>query len=165
MTATVDLYTTIRSMLMVIVPSVEVVRGLGNDVSMPTGPFISMTATGMRRLATNRHIYTDLDPLVGTVANEQSTALEIQVDCYGPASADWANSVVTMWRDQYATNLLRPIGAAPLYAEDPRMMALENSSKNYEERWIVLLTLQYNPQTVTPMYFFDNLPISIGQPL
>ena len=171
MTATIDLFTKMRSMLMAIVPSVEVVKGLGNNVSMPSGPFISMIPVGMRRLSTTSHIY--YDPVsainadratVGTVTNDQSMAIDIQVDCYGPSSNTWAANISALWRDQYAANLFSAIQAAPLYSDDPRMIPLEDAAKNYQERWVTMLTLQYNPEIVTPMYFFDTMPLVYNPP-
>ena len=161
-----DLFIALRTMLMGLFPGIEIVKGLGNDVSMPTGPFISMTAVSQRRLATNLHIYDDLGALqtpkvaLGNVANQQSTEIQIQVDCYGPLSSDWAAAICTVWRDQYSTDLFRSLQASPLWAEPPRMIPLDDSSRNYEERWVVILVLQYNPQTITAMDFFDTTPIT-----
>lgn len=158
---TIDLYKVLRSMLLTLLPTAQVIRGLGNDVPMPVDPFITITLTGQRRLSTNSHKYVDPISTVGTVDNRQAIAVEFQVDCFGPESADWAISISSVWRDQYATDLFRQIDAAPLYADNPRMMPFDNSMQNYEQRWITLLTLQFNPSTITPMYFFDNLPVTL----
>ena len=170
-TVAVDLFTELRALLMDLIPGVEVVKGLSNDVPMPLGAFISMTGIGQRRLATNRHEYSDLGALtspktaLGTVDIEQPTAYEIQVDCYGPQSSDWAAKISAVWRDSYAVDYLSPFGMSPLYAGDQRQIPLQNSSQNYEERWVVVLTLQYTPTVTAPMNFFDILPITFGQPL
>ena len=170
-TVAVDLFTELRALLMGLIPGVEIVKGMANDVPMPLGAFISMTGIGQRRLATNRHEYLDLGALtvpktaLGTVDIEQPTAYEIQVDCYGPLSSDWAATISTVWRDIYAADYLRPFGISPLYADDQRQIPLQDSSQNYEERWVVMLTLQHTQTVTAPMNFFDTLPITFGQPL
>ncbi len=44
----------------------------------------------------------------------------------------------------------------PLHADDPKQMALVNGEEQYEQRWMVLANLQYNPTVNVPMQFFPD---------
>lgn len=130
----------------------NIVRGLGNDVPMPEGPFVAMTVTGQKRLSTNIDNYTDPVTSIGARAIQQNSQLTVQIDCYGPKSNDWAVILTTLFRDPYGCDALAP-NVSPLYADDPNMIPLTNAEANYEERWFITAVLQYNPVVTVPQQF------------
>ncbi len=126
-----------------------VVQGFDNRVPMPNGPFVGMSAITMKRLRTN------VDTIGGALGNdpssvaaEQGTQVDVQLDCYSPAAADWANILTTLLRDNVGCLALAPT-CQPLYADDPIRAPLENGEEQYEDRWIVTARLQYNPVVTT----------------
>lgn len=128
-----------------------VVQGFDNRVPMPKGPFVGMSAVLMKRLRTNVDTIggaLGLDP--SSIAAEQGTEVDIQLDCYSPLAADWANILTTLLRDNVGCLALAPT-CQPLYADDPIRAPLEDAEAQYEDRWIVTARLQYNPVVTTPV--------------
>lgn len=151
------LYVAVRSFLLSLFPTgVEVVQGLGNDVPMPLGEFINMTATAQAALSTNRSDYSvDLQRSVSTPHR-----YNLQLDCYGPTSSDRATQIVMMWRDQYGWEALAP-NAAPLYCTDPVQVPLVNGEENYEQRWTLTALLQFNPVVTVPQQSATALAVDL----
>lgn len=153
-----DIFTSLRAFIQSLITT-EVIQGLGNGTPMPLGSFICMTAINQSRLATNIDFYNDLKPLIGTKSIQQQTKYTIQIDCYGPLSSDWANTLSAVFRDEYACIALAP-NIQPLYSDDPVMSPLIDGEQQYEQRWIVNAALQYNPVILTPMQFADVINIT-----
>lgn len=156
-----DVYTALCSFIQSIVGTdVELAQGLGNRVSMPQGPFIAVTAVSQSRLQTN--IDTDFDGFYsdpqtpGTTSSDASMQLDIQIDCYGPNSHDWATMISTLMRDPYGCTALAPV-CQPLYADDATMIPLITAEDQYLERWMLNAAIAYDPVTVTAQSFFATL--------
>lgn len=135
----------LRAFIMAVVPGVEVVQGLGNGVPMPAGEFIAFTPTLIRRLSTNHTSYAVDAERAVTMPSEYS----VQVDCYGPNSADHATAITALWRDQYGCEAMAP-SSQPLYSTDPQQMPLVNGEENYEQRFMFTALLQFNPLVTLP---------------
>lgn len=133
----------------------ELVQGLGNGVPTPDTPFIAMTAVAQARLSTNTQTY---DSTGGLRAVMMPTEYSVQIDCYGPASSDWAVIIATMFRDPYGCQILGPL-VQPLYCEDPKMMPLVDGEDNYEQRWMVTAMLQFNPIVNVSQEFMNDIEI------
>ena len=95
----------------------------------------------------------------GTDAITQKTELTVQVDIHGPASADNAARISTIWRDQACVDLFTANGGfvCPLYHSDPRQLPFENAENQVEERWSIDLAMQVNPVITLPMQFAGTL--------
>jgi hypothetical protein len=153
-----NLRVALRNYLLELFPGLQVVNSYGNDISMPADPYILMTGISTRRLGTNRHVYRPLDSNKDTA---QPMAIDVQIDIYGEGAEDNINKLTTLWRDAYTNERLKAAGAAPLYHDNPRNATFQNSSHNYEPRWLVMLTIQYDQTVTTVQEFFDNLPITL----
>ena len=55
---------------------------------------------------------------------------------------------VALFRDEYTTDLF-PANIQPLYADDPVQLPLIDGEQQYEQRWKLEATLQYNPILTT----------------
>ena len=152
-----DLFTALRSFILGLI-SCEVIQGLGNGVPMPLGGFIAMTELFQNRLSTNIHNYADPTPTTGTVSAQQAMQVTVQIDCYGPSSAEWAVILSTLLRDEYGCNAMAP-NVQPLNADDPKMMPLIDGEMQYEQRWTITALLQVNPVVSIPMQFFDQAQV------
>ncbi len=132
----------------------QLIQGNQNRVSMPTpasAGFVVMSTINMRRLRTNINTFLDTAspaPAPGPVTSEQGTQIDIQLDCYGPASGDWAAILTTLLRDNIGCIALAPT-CQPLYADDPVRAPLIDAEAQYENRWIVTARLQYNAVVTT----------------
>ena len=141
---------------------IPVIRGIDNEVPMPAASpgFVNMTALFQIPLATNQDTWDETNAAPTEFSVERDTRIDIQMDCYGAASGSWAAMLSTLLRDQYGCAQLAP-NCQPLYAEDARMLPLEDGEDQYEERWAVTAAIQYNPVTVLPMQFADTLDVGL----
>lgn len=131
----------------------EVVDGQDNRVPPPAGPdYVVITPRAQARLSTNIDEY-DLE--AGETARGQHTRADVQVDLYGPSSAEWAVVVSTILRSEWAADAL--VSCQPLYSDDPVQLPLADGEEQYEQRWMVRAVLQYNPSVLTPQQFADTL--------
>lgn len=94
---------------------------------------------------------------------EQPTEIVMQIDVHGPASADNAQTISTLFRDDYAVQQLATaaISIAPLYADDPRQMPFITAANQFEDRWSVDVHLQVNPVVTIPQQFADVLALGV----
>lgn len=154
-----DILTALRAFLLDILgDNVEVVKGQANKVPEPGSPdFVVMTHVYRKRLATNTDdwTYDDSDPAV--IARGHSTMSDVQLDIHGPNSTDNAQAIVTLWRDDYACREINAAIFQPLYASDGHQMPFINGENQYEDRWVVTVTLQATPIISTREQFTSNL--------
>lgn len=147
--------------------SQHVVQGIPNRASMPSPGFIGMQTILRRRLATNLHLYDEVDPAPTTAGFLESIEMTIQIDCYGPQSTDeiegaedWANILSATLRDEYGVNALAPT-LAPLYADEAQMIPLVAGEEQYEERWMVTARFEFDPTTTVPQQYANVLKIKL----
>ena len=88
-----------------------------------------------------------------------ATQFDIQLDIHGPASAQTAAIIATLFRDEYATQYFENSGidAHPLYTSEPRQMPFINGEAQYEERWSLDLSFHVNQVVQVPQQFADQL--------
>jgi hypothetical protein len=156
----------LRTVLLGIVPDgTPVIRSQINRVPEPLETnFVMMTPILRTRLATNRDTFTDAPlavPPIGMRNSQTSMQVTVQLDIHGSDSADNAQMICTLLRDEYACIQFAATGfdVQPLYAEDPRETPFENAEQQTEWRWTVDVVLQANPVTMTLQGFADVVTI------
>lgn len=94
----------------------------------------------------------------GTISALQETEITIQCDVHGPASADNAQRLSTLFRDQFGVSAFEALGVAlsPLYTSEPRQIPFDNGEQQVEERWVVDLCMQADIAVTTTMQFADQ---------
>ena len=99
----------------------------------------------------------------GTLQEEQSTEMMVQIDVHGPSSGDNSQIISTLIRSEYAVTQMALPGydMTTLYAEDPRQMPFLNGEQQIEDRWSVDVVLQVNPVVTVPQDFADDVVIDI----
>lgn len=156
-----EVYASVRALLLIIVPpGTEVIQGLGNRVPEPAAPFVAMTLVTQHRLTTNILSYVDPGSGIGMKAIEYQVQLMMQLDFYGPLSAEWSAAASALFRDEFGCSALAPV-CQPLHADDAQMIALVNGEEEYEQRWMVGGFLQWNPILTTPQEFADTLTVDL----
>ena len=150
---------------------VEVVRLPVNRAAMPALAFISMSPATQTRLATNRSNYPPNTGAPGSIvvpdnfASTMNTQVDVQIDCYGSTSGDWAQILCNLLRSAYACDwFLANAGfdITPLYADDPHQIPLVDGEQQYEERWTFNCALQSNPTVTLPQQYAKVVgPVSI----
>ncbi|CAB5151578.1 hypothetical protein UFOVP148_50 [uncultured Caudovirales phage] len=121
--------------------SIPVIQQQDNRVPMPKGGFVAMNNIGMDRLSFNIDGY---DAVNQGKTILTPTKFDMQLDFYGPTSQEWAMKTVALFRDEYATEIF-PANIQPLYADDPVQIPLIDGEAQYEQRWKLAASLQYNP--------------------
>lgn len=93
----------------------------------------------------------------------QPTKVTVQCDVHGPNSADNAQVISTLFRDEYAVDLIQAINPAitPLYADDPKQIPFINAEQQYETRWIVEALLQANQTVAASQEFADKASVGL----
>lgn len=100
---------------------------------------------------------------LGTITALQETEVTIQADVHGPASADNAARIATLFRDQFGVSAFEAQGLAlsPLYTSEPRQIPFDNGEQQVEERWVIDLCMQANVGITTTMQFADKLKATV----
>lgn len=149
--------TKLGAFLQPFVGSLPIIRGQQNRVSMPKGPFVELMEVLTVPLGTPE--------VCNDLANSQinvstSMRIDIQVDFYGPSAGDQCNSVVTIYRSEYSSAQF-PSNIQPLYCSDGHQMALVTGEEQYESRWTLTATLEYNPVISLPQQSANTLKMNI----
>lgn len=144
----------------------DVVTAQDNRVPAPTATnYAVMTPILRSRLATNLTGYTDgfLTSGPQTRADTQATLVTIQVDTFGPLSADNAQLITTLFRSDWGVDQFSTYGfdVTPLYTSEPRQMKFTNESSQVEQRWTTDVVCQCNPIVTVPQDFADQLAVGV----
>lgn len=135
------------------VGTAEIVRAQANRVPMPQGPCVVLTELLQVDLETPS--ITD-DPLVNQMAAASPKRIDIQIDFYGPSAGDWCAAVKGVYRTPYAPAQFAD-GVKPLYCSDGLQSPLVTGEQQWESRWTLTASLQYNPIVTVPQEFADVL--------
>lgn len=157
-----DIYTVVKAFIMaqLALDNAHVVKGFNNRVAQPVGPFVLMSNSQKKRLGTNSITWDMVDDDPTSIDLTQPQQMTIQLDCYGPAAGEWSDILSTLLRSEIGCDALGPV-CQPLYADDPVRIPLTNAESQYEDRWKVTLTLQYNVTVSTDQQFADTLAVTL----
>lgn len=139
------------------VGAAQVIRAQVNRVAMPVGSFVELTEIASSDLEVPRSTYDGVHFQSDIIGPKR---LMIQADFYGASAGDWCAAVKTVWRTSYATAQF-PAGIAPLYCDDGQEAPLITGEEQYERRWALTMSLQYNPIVVVPLQSADSLEMNI----
>lgn len=160
--------TTLRSFLLSILPTgVEVVRGQVNRVPSPASPdYVVLTPLLKERLATNVDEYQD-DAIASVRHTTQSLMLTVQADVHGDNSADNADVISTLFRDDAAVSFFGAQGTdvSPLYTSEPRQIPFINGEQQVETRWVIDLAIECDPTIDLAQDFLDQPPDITSNPI
>jgi hypothetical protein len=169
MTATIDitqsqLYTDVGNFVvsMLGIAGAALVQGYPNRVAMPAPSglqFVEMHNSRMVRLNTNVDTWDQTNPDPSLMTQTAAWQVSMQFSLYGSAAGDWASILATLFRDEVACNALTT--CQPLYADDPIRAPLIDAEEQYEDKWIVIAQLQYNPTVSTAQQFANVLALDV----
>ena len=131
--------------------SASIIRGNNNRTAMPDAPFVALTE--LRTTALNKPIEFYYDYY--GVINEHNR-IDVRIDFYGWELSDVARSVHTSFRTIWAVDKF-PKGIVPLMCSEPRKVPIINAEDQYEQRWYMEMSLQYNPYINVPQESFNKL--------
>ncbi|HDL7834733.1 TPA: hypothetical protein PXP42_000348 [Yersinia enterocolitica] len=90
---------------------------------------------------------------------------DIQVDIYGDNAGDRAISLETLFRTGYAYDAIKSIDerVAPLYSSEAIQAPMINGENQWQERYIVTVSLQVHITIDVPQDYFDKVYFTIEQ--
>jgi len=93
----------------------------------------------------------------------QPTKVTVQLDVHGPNSAENAQTISTLFRDDFAVQAFKASGfdVSPLYASDPKQLPFENENAQIENRWVIDAVMQANQTIRASQQFADELDITL----
>lgn len=103
----------------------------------------------------------------GTTSVQMNALARVQLDFHSndQTSADLANVVSTLMRDQYAidqfANQTPHFDVTPIHADDAAQRPFLNDSQQVEFRWVVEALLQANIVITVPQQFADTAALSL----
>ena len=131
----------------------KIVRSQTNRVPLPPAPCAVLTEMLGTELSTPTTAY-DLTARIETITGP--TQINVQIDFYGDNAGDMNKAVASAFRTLWASTQF-PNGIKPLYTDGGHQAALINGEDQYESRWILLASMQYNPSVAVPMQFPNAL--------
>lgn len=136
------------------------------SVNTTPGTTITALGTGTGGLGT----YT-VSPSQTVASQKMATGYEtvmtpmkstVQLDFHGPSSAEFAQTFVSLFRDDYGYSAIVALNSAvaPLYSGEPKQVPFTNGEDQVEYRWSVDAALQCNPVLTVPQQFADQAKVS-----
>jgi hypothetical protein len=153
-----DVYTALIAFLSSFLPTnTPIIQGQDNQVSMPLTGFVVMTNAGMERLGTNVNGY---NTSLQTASTQAAIRYTVALDFIGPLAQSWASMCQMLFRSEYGVDLM-PATIQPLYTDDPMQIPLIAGEAQYEQRWRMQASVQYNPTITTAQQSATSLAIGI----
>lgn len=126
------------------------IRGNVNRVPMPSSSFIVLTEIASIPLNKPIEIYGEA---TGTL--NEHTRIDVQIDFYGWELSETAKAIHSAFRTIWAVDNM-PEWVTPLYCSDPRKIPIISAEEQYEQRWTMTATFQYNPDVIVPQDSFNT---------
>ena len=140
-------------------PGAQIVRGQVNRVALPSNPCAVLTEILQVDLSVPHTDYqppTDPIPAIGSATIYGPSRIDVQIDFYGALAGEFCKTVKTAFRSHWGFAHF-PAGIKPLYTSDGMQSPLTTGEQQYESRWTLTASLQYNPIVTVPQDFADVL--------
>ena len=144
----------IEALAVVLTPFIEnsqIVRAQVNRVAMPPSPCVVLTELLAVDLAVPFDGY-PITALATTAAITSPTRIDVQIDFYGEKAGDFCKTMQTIFRSFWAFDQF-PINIKPLYTSNGIQAPLITGEEQYESRWTLTVSMQYNPIVTVPQDF------------
>lgn len=129
-----------------------VIRGQVNRVSPPSDPFVVLTEILQTDLSVPATTY---QPLEMAAVLEGPTKIDIQIDFYGLLAGEFCKAIKVALRSQWGFDQF-PANIKPLYTSDGMQSPLTTGEQQFESRWTLTASLQYNPVITVPQEFAEE---------
>jgi hypothetical protein len=150
-----DIYNALCAFIILCVPEgTPIQRGQLNQVPEPNVDCVILTTIGApRRIGTNldttEAVIVDGVLQGFTAAVEADFEYEVQADFYSENAESWSMAAELLWRDKIGYNQM-PDGMKPLYSEGRRQLPFVSAEKQWVQRWMLSLFLDYQPIWTQP---------------
>ena len=142
-----------------IIPGGQVVRAQVNRVALPANPCAVLTEVLQVDLSVPATAYqppTAPIPATGTATIYGPSRIDVQIDFYGAQAGEFCKTAKTAFRSHWGFSHF-PANIKPLYTSDGIQTPLTTGEQQYESRWTLTASLQYNPIVTVPQDFADVL--------
>lgn len=142
-------------------PGALVIRTEVNRVAPPPSPYVALTELFEKDLNIPYDIFEGTNQITDI---QSSTQIDIQVDFYGTQAGDFCKAFKNAFRSEWG---VAQFGATtkPLYCDDGRQMPLITGEDQYERRWTLTASLQYNPVVTVPQQSATAVTVKIFPPV
>ena len=143
----------------------QIIRGQVNRVAPPPAPYVELIELLELDLNVPFMDFAET-PTNGTANIDASTRIDVQVNFYGQDAGDYAKAFKQAFRSSWGFNQF-PDGIKPLYTSDGNQAPLITGEQQYETRWTLTATIQYNPavtvpqQSATTLKATDHVPVDL----
>lgn len=156
-----ELYREIRKFLLGLFPeaSRQVVQAIQNNQPLPVNAIV-MQILFSRNMDESVTTYTNPAPgIEGSAHVQNSVDTRLQLSFYGDKAQERSRVVYTLWKNHYGTENM--VVCQPLYVNSYDRRPYINDSNQYEDRWLLDLALQYNPQVTYAQDFAESAGVTI----
>lgn len=131
-----------------------------NRVPMPLEQFCILTPITYTRLSTTRVID---NPLTEQAKYKEIRKLDMQLDIYGKGGSERAIAIETAFRSNIMYEKLHALDEriTPLYSTSAVQASMINKEMQWQERYMVMLTLQTDITLVAPQDYFDSIEFTL----
>lgn len=144
------------TLLETLFPDAEITRAQVNRVPMPGSPCIVLTEILQSDLSIPYQTY---QPDLDTAKINGPARIDVQVDFYGASASEYCKTFVTVFRSTWGIDQF-PANIKPLYTNDGMQSPLITGEQQWESRWTLTASLQYNPTiTVTQEFADEAIPV------
>ena len=152
-----DVIDALKAFLLPFIPdgANKIVRGQVNRVAQPADPCVVLTELLEVDLSVPR---ADYQPDDSTATLHGPTRIDVQLDFYGELSSDYCKAVKSAFRTMWATSQF-PKNIQPLYTSDGVQSPMVSGEAQWQSRWTLTVSLQYNPVMTVPQDFADVLSV------
>ena len=133
----------------------KIVRGQVNRVAQPADPCVVLTELLEVDLSVPR---SDYQPDDSTATLHGPTRIDVQLDFYGELSSDYCKAVKSAFRTMWGCTQF-PSNIQPLYTSDGVQSPMVSGEAQWQSRWTLTVSLQYNPVMTVPQDFADVLSV------
>lgn len=135
-------------------------------IPMPKGQFNILTPLRFKRMGTTQDISKDTgDYNTSMMSYTETRQADIQVDIYGENAGDRAVTLETLFASSYGYETIKTLDdrLAPLYSSDAIQAPMINAESQWQERYIVTLSLQAHITVTLRQDYFDHADITLVQ--
>lgn len=145
----------------------QIIRAQVNRVAMPSNPCAVLTELTQVDLSIPFSDYvppTLPSPEIGSAAINGRSRIDVQIDFYGSQAGEYCKNVQSAFRSQWGFSNF-PAGIKPLYTSDGIQSPLLTGEQQYESRWTLTASMQYNPVVNVPQDFAEALNATLVLPV
>ena len=137
----------------------KVFVGYQNRVQLPKdNDFVIMTLINNETLGTPIEKYNELTDRYDI---KQHTQAQIQIDFYGKFAMDRANAIIAISRTIVGNEFLAKKGLQTLFADNSQNVTMDMGEKQYVDRYIVTLNVEYDASVVISQDGFNTAKINL----